>query len=263
MKKKACSDAGIVSFGLDFDANVAQEELLEAIRKLNLDPAVHGILLQLPLPSIHLDEDQILRAIDPAKDVDGLHPVNVAALQLYDGNDYDHAPFTVPCTPLGCLELLDRCHVKLCGQRCVVVGRSRLVGLPLARMLLGRNATVTVVHSQTVDPASIVREADVVVVAVGRPGLVKDDWIKPGAVVIDVGINAVDNEETAAEPPPTAAASEEGANRRRKKRRLVGDVDFDAVRSKCRLITPVPGGVGPMTIATLIAQTVEAAEKSA
>jgi methylenetetrahydrofolate dehydrogenase (NADP+) / methenyltetrahydrofolate cyclohydrolase len=245
MKKKACKEAGIVSTGYDFAENVTEEELLHTIHELNNSPDVHGILIQLPLP-VHLNQDVILRAVDPAKDVDGLHPVNTAALQIYNEGNAMQAPFSIPCTPLGCLELLDRTGIELSGKHCVVIGRSQLVGLPMARLLLGRNATVTICHSKTVHPASIVSQADVVVVAIGRPELVTADWIKPGAVVIDVGINSVD-----------VAVSETS----KKSYRLVGDVKYDDCVSKCTKITPVPGGVGPMTIAMLLRNTLRSCER--
>jgi 5,10-methylene-tetrahydrofolate dehydrogenase/methenyl tetrahydrofolate cyclohydrolase len=245
MKKKACVAAGIASTGYDFEDTVSEAELLATVQKLNADPAVHGILIQLPLPS-HLDQDKILQAVDPAKDVDGLHPVNVAALQLYSGEVME-APFSIPCTPLGCLELLDRSNVALQGENCVVLGRSQLVGLPMARLLLGRDATVTTVHSKTKDIGSVVRQADVVIAAVGKAGLVKGDWLKPGAVVIDVGINSVD-----------VVPDKPGG----KTYKLVGDVDYEAASAVCSKITPVPGGVGPMTIAMLLRNTLNACERS-
>jgi len=247
MKKKACAAAGITSQGYDLDETVTQAELLSLLEKLNADDSVHGILVQLPLPA-HLNQDAILRAVDPAKDVDGLHPANVAALQLFGGNNYADAPFSIPCTPLGCLELLDRYQIELRGKHCVVLGRSQLVGLPLARLLLGRDATVTVCHSHTRDLARMVRQADVVVAAVGQARLVRNpDWIQQGAVVIDVGINSVDVEPTEANNFKTY--------------QLVGDVDFDAVQTKCQYITPVPGGVGPMTIAMLLRNTLRSCQR--
>ena len=242
MKKKACAEVGIVSQGYDFNEHVTQSELLETVSQLNADPAVHGILIQLPLPS-HLNADAILAHVDSRKDVDGLHPANVAALQLYNG-DYRHAPFHIPCTPLGCLELLDRSGVDLKGKACAVLGRSRLVGLPMARLLLGRDATVTVCHSATPHPATVLARADVVIAAVGRPHLVQPDWIREGAVVIDVGINSVPVDDNPKKPY-----------------KLVGDVDFEAVQSKCSKITPVPGGVGPMTIAMLLQNTLRSCER--
>lgn len=252
MKKKACLAAGIHSTGYDFDETVTQPELLECVQTLNDDPTIHGILIQLPLPS-HLQQDVILRAVDPRKDVDGLHPSNVAALQLYhggscdgDNNDIMKAPFSIPCTPLGCLVLLDRSSVELRGKHCVVLGRSQLVGLPMARLLLGRDATVTICHSKTANPAHIVAQADIVVVAIGRPELVQADWIKEGAVVIDVGINSVD-----------IVPVKEGG----RTYKLVGDVDYAACAPKCSHITPVPGGVGPMTIAMLLQNTLRSCER--
>jgi 5,10-methylene-tetrahydrofolate dehydrogenase/methenyl tetrahydrofolate cyclohydrolase len=244
MKKKACAAAGIVSIGYDFEDNVTEKELLATIQRLNVDSAIHGILVQLPLPA-HLDQDKILQAVDPAKDVDGLHPMNVAALQLYSGNALE-APFSIACTPLGCLVLLEKSGIDLKGKHCVVVGRSQLVGLPMARLLLGRDATVTIAHSKTEDIQSLTRTADVVVAAAGRAHLVEGNWIKPGAVVIDVGINSVD-----------IVPEKEGG----KTYKLVGDVDFDAAVEVCSQITPVPGGVGPMTIAMLLRNTLRSCER--
>jgi methylenetetrahydrofolate dehydrogenase (NADP+) / methenyltetrahydrofolate cyclohydrolase len=252
MKKKACAAAGIVSIGYDFDETVTELELLQCIDSLNTDDSIHGILIQLPLPS-HLDQDLILRAVNPAKDVDGLHPVNTAALQLYRGggsgsvtSDIMNAPFSIPCTPLGCLVLLDRSGINVSGKHCVVLGRSQLVGLPMARLLLGRDATVTVCHSKTVNIAQLTAQADVLVAAVGRAQLVKSHWLKDGAVVIDVGINSVD----VVPSTPTG-----------KTYKLVGDVDYDDCYAKCRKITPVPGGVGPMTIAMLLQNTLRSCER--
>lgn len=240
MKKKACAEAGIHSVGYDFDESVTQEELLECIDKLNKDDSIHGILVQLPLPK-HLDQDAVIRAVDSNKDVDGLHPINVSNLQLWTGPALE-APFSIPCTPLGCLVLLDKSGVDLKGKSCVVIGRSNLVGLPMARLLLGRDATVTICHSKTVDIANVCKKADVVVAAVGRAEMVKSDWIKPGAVVIDVGINSVD-----------VVPSKPGG----KPYKLVGDVDTKDVETVASQITPVPGGVGPMTIAMLLFNTLQ------
>ena len=245
MKKKACAAAGISSVGYDFEDTVPEQEVLDCVLKLNKDESVHGILVQLPLPS-HMDQDKILQAVDPEKDVDGLHPMNVAALQLYGGDTLD-APFSIPCTPLGCLYLLEKSGVDLKGKHCVVLGRSQLVGLPMARLLLGRDATVTIVHSKTADIPSICRTADVVVAAVGRAGLVKGDWLKPGAVVIDVGINSVD-----------VVPDKPGG----KNYKLVGDVEYDEAAKVASQITPVPGGVGPMTIAMLLNNTLRSAERA-
>jgi 5,10-methylene-tetrahydrofolate dehydrogenase/methenyl tetrahydrofolate cyclohydrolase len=249
MKKKACAEAGIRSTGYDFDESVTEDELLQTISTLNNDDTIHGILVQLPLPQ-HLNTAKILASVDPDKDVDGLHPVNVAKLQLYNG-DATTAPFSMPCTPLGCIVLLHRSHIKLTGTHCVVLGRSHLVGLPMAKLLLNENATVTIVHRQTINPASIVRTVDVVVAAIGRPQFVSADWIKDGAVVIDVGINSID-----IVPSPA-----DNSNKKKKNYQLVGDVDFAAVAPKCRKITPVPGGVGPMTIAMLLQNTLRSCQR--
>jgi len=244
MKKKACAAAGISSIGYDFEDTVREKELLDTVAKLNNDESINGILIQLPLPA-HLDQDKILQAVNPVKDVDGLHPSNVASLQLYMGEATD-APFSIPCTPLGCLVLLDRSNVSLKGANCVVLGRSQLVGLPMARLLLGRDATVTIVHSKTKDIESIIKQADVVVAAVGKAGLVKGSWLKSGAVVIDVGINSVD-----------IVPEKPGG----KTYKLVGDVDYESAFRVASKITPVPGGVGPMTIAMLLNNTLHSFER--
>jgi 5,10-methylene-tetrahydrofolate dehydrogenase/methenyl tetrahydrofolate cyclohydrolase len=254
MKQKACAAAGLYSTRYDFADTVNAEELLQTIATLNADESIHGILIQLPLPK-HLDADLILNSVAPEKDVDGLHPVNVAKLQLYHGGNYQSAPFSIPCTPLGCLTLLDRSNVVLQGAHCVVLGRSHLVGLPMARLLLGRDATVTIVHSKTKNPASIVQTADVVVAAIGQAEFVPADWIKEGAVVIDVGINSVDVLPEESDPSDTTA------NKKKKSYKLVGDVDFAAVAPKCSKITPVPGGVGPMTIAMLLQNTLRSCQR--
>ena len=209
-----------------------QDELIRLVESLNADDMVDGILVQLPLPS-QIDDKAVIGTIDPAKDVDGFHVVNAGRLAV--GEDA-----LVPCTPLGCLMLLKDQLGDLSGKDAVVIGRSNIVGKPMAQLLLGESCTVTIAHSRTKDVADVVRRADIVVAAVGRPEMVKGDWIKPGAVVIDVGINRV-------------AAAEEG------KTRLVGDVAFDEAASNASAITPVPGGVGPMTIAVLLRNTVVAA----
>jgi methylenetetrahydrofolate dehydrogenase (NADP+)/methenyltetrahydrofolate cyclohydrolase len=206
------------------------------VAALNADPAVHGILVQMPLPG-HLDENAVVNAIDPDKDVDGLHPVNAGRLSL--GEDG-----LAPCTPQGCMILLDRAGATLEGATAVVIGRSKLVGKPMAQLLLGANATVTMAHSRTRDLADVCRSADILVAAVGRPEMVRADWIKPGATVIDVGMNRLD-------------APDGG------KAKLVGDVAFDEAAGVARAITPVPGGVGPMTIACLLSNTVTAACRQA
>jgi len=225
-KREACEQVGIRSFDHDVAADVTPEELAELLSRLNGDEGVHGLLLQLPLPP-ELDQDEMTALISPRKDVDGLTPVNAGLLM-------HGRPGLVPCTPAGVIELLHHAGTELAGAHAVVLGRSILVGRPLAALLLGENATVTTCHSQTRDLAEVCRSADVLVAAVGSPKMVGVDMVKEGATVIDVGINRTD----------------EG---------LVGDVDFDAVSERARAITPVPGGVGPMTIAMLLAQTVAAA----
>ena len=234
-KDKTCRELGMYSRKLELPASTTQEELLHLIAGLNADPGIHGILVQSPPPR-HIDEAAVVRAIDPRKDVDGFHPLNVAALAMEDPSAL------VPCTPLGCLELLRAYDIPTRGARAVVVGRSLIVGKPMAMLLLakGTDATVTVAHSRTADLAAVCREADILVAALGRPKFLGAEHVRDGAVVIDVGINRV---EDPADP---------------RGYRLVGDVDFDAVAPKCRAITPVPGGVGPMTIAMLMANTVRA-----
>ena len=227
-KGKACREAGMESFEHRLSADTESNELLGLIDRLNADPAVNGILVQLPLPG-HLDSDLVTAAVDPAKDVDGFHPINVGALAL-------GRPGLVPCTPLGCLILLRDTLGDLSGADAVVIGRSTIVGKPMAQLLISDSATVTVAHSRTRELPDVVRRADIVVAATGRPNMVQGDWIKPGATVIDVGINRVDD-------------------------RLVGDVDLEAANEVAGAITPVPGGVGPMTIACLLSNTVVAARR--
>ncbi len=226
-KDRAASEAGLAVRTLRLAADAKQAEVLAAVAELNADESVHGILVQLPLPP-GLDETQVIEAIDPAKDVDGLHPRNVAALTM-------GRPGLVPCTPAGCVELLDRYEIPIEGRRAVIVGRSQLVGKPLAALLLARHGTVTICHSRTRDLAAVVGEADIVVAAVGVAGLVKGEWIRPGAAVLDVGIN------------------------RNEAGKLVGDVETAAATIRAGAITPVPGGVGPMTVAMLLRNTVIAA----
>ena len=238
MKKKACAEVGIASFGHELPAEISQADLLTLVQQLNADPAVHGILVQLPLPD-HIDEETILSAISLEKDVDGFHPLNIGRLSMKRRD-----PLFVPCTPKGCIELLDRTGVTIEGKRAVVLGRSNIVGLPVAMLLLHRNATLTICHSRTKDLPGVVREADILIAAVGRAEMVKGDWLKPGVVVIDVGVNAVDD--------PS----------KKKGYRLVGDVDFDQAMEVAGAITPVPGGVGPMTIAMLLRNTTDAAKHS-
>jgi methylenetetrahydrofolate dehydrogenase (NADP+)/methenyltetrahydrofolate cyclohydrolase len=228
-KGKATVEAGMESFEHRLDADTSEAELLALVDQLNADPTVDGILVQLPLPA-HIDERKVITRIDPDKDVDGFHPVNAGRLAI-------GLHGFVPCTPLGCLMLLRQELGDLSGKTAVVIGRSNIVGKPMALLLLGESCTVTVAHSRTRDLPEVVRGADIVVAAVGRPEMVKGDWLKPGATVIDVGINRL---------PP----AEEGA-----KGRLVGDVDFASASRVAGAITPVPGGVGPMTIACLIRNT--------
>lgn len=235
-KIKACGEIGIESFGHHLPATASQKEVEELVAQLNADPRVNGILVQLPLPD-GLDEESVLRTISIEKDVDGFHPINIGRL-AQKGRD----PLFVPCTPAGCIEMLDRLNVPLSGANAVVLGRSNIVGMPAALLLIRRNATVTVCHSRTKDLPAVVRSADVLIAAVGRPEMVRGDWVKPGAVVIDVGINRKDD--------PS----------RPKGYRLVGDVCFDEVKEVASAITPVPGGVGPMTIAMLMQNTVRAAK---
>jgi methylenetetrahydrofolate dehydrogenase (NADP+)/methenyltetrahydrofolate cyclohydrolase len=239
-KDRKAAELGLHSVKHELPATATQGELLELVGKLNADPAIHGILVQSPPPP-HIDEAAIVRAIDPAKDVDGFHPVNVAKLAMEDDSGF------VPCTPLGCIRLLREAGVETAGKRAVVVGRSMIVGKPMALLLMrrgpGGDATVTVAHSRTKNLAEVVRGAEIVIAAIGRPHFLGAEHIREGAVVIDVGINRIED-----------AKSPSGY-------RLVGDVDFDAVAGKCAAITPVPGGVGPMTIAMLMSNCVTAAER--
>ncbi len=235
-KTRTCADLGFHSPKIELPGDTTQEALLDVVAKLNTDPSVHGILVQFPLPK-HLDEDSVIRAIDPGKDVDGLHPENVAKLVLGDETGF------VSCTPAGCMKLLEVSGVEISGAEAVVIGRSMLVGKPVAMLLLAKNATVTIAHSRTRDIAAVCRRADILVPAVGRPDMVKADWVKPGAVVIDVGINRVPD-----------ATKKSGT-------RLTGDVDYPGVAPRCAAITPVPGGVGPMTIAMLMKNTLQAARQ--
>ena len=235
-KGKQTVAAGMASFEYKLPANTAEAELLAVVERLNADPAVDGILVQLPLPP-QMDEQKVIAAISPDKDVDGFHVVNAGRLAV------GQAGF-VPCTPLGCLMLLKDRLGDLSGLEAVVIGRSNIVGKPMAQLLIAESCTVTVAHSRTRDLPGVVRRADIVIAAVGRPEMVKADWIKPGATVIDVGINRV----------PAAEAG---------KTRLVGDVDFAGVSAVAGAITPVPGGVGPMTIAVLLRNTLVAAHRNA
>jgi 5,10-methylene-tetrahydrofolate dehydrogenase/methenyl tetrahydrofolate cyclohydrolase len=239
MKQKASAEVGIESFGHELSADASQEEVEKLVAQLNDDPNVHGILVQLPLPA-GLDEESVLKAISIEKDVDGFHPINIGRL-AQKGRD----PLFVPCTPAGCITLLKKAGAKLEGARAVVVGRSNIVGMPVALLLIKENATVTVCHSRTQDLPAVCREGDVLIAAIGRAEMIKGDWIKPGAYVIDVGINRVED-----------ASKKRGY-------RLVGDVDFDEAMEVAAAITPVPGGVGPMTIAGLLSNTLRAAQRMA
>jgi methylenetetrahydrofolate dehydrogenase (NADP+) / methenyltetrahydrofolate cyclohydrolase len=230
-KSKQAVEAGMRSFDHPLPESVSEDELLALVEKLNADPAVHGILIQLPLPK-QIDSQRVLAAVDPAKDVDGFHPVNAGRLAT-------GFPALTPCTPLGCIMLAKSVHASLEGLEAVVVGRSNIVGKPLVQLLLAENATVTVAHSRTRDLPAVCRRADVLFAAVGRPEMVRGDWIKPGATVIDVGINRI-----------TDAGG---------KSRIVGDVAFAEASEVAGAITPVPGGVGPMTIACLLVNTLRAA----
>jgi methylenetetrahydrofolate dehydrogenase (NADP+)/methenyltetrahydrofolate cyclohydrolase len=230
-KGRMTQAVGMESLEFHRPATISQAELLELVEELNGDPIVDGILVQLPLPD-HIDDKAVIAAIDPAKDVDGFHVINTGRLAVGESA-------FVPCTPLGCLMLLKDELGDLSGMEAVVVGRSNIVGKPMAQLLLGENCTVTMAHSRTHDLASVVHRADIVVAAVGRPEMIKGEWIKPGATVIDVGINRI--------------PAEDG------KTRLVGDVATAEAISHCRAITPVPGGVGPMTIAVLLRNTLVAA----
>ena len=230
-KAKVTVETGMRSFDHRLPETVSQDELLALVKRLNADPAVHGILVQLPLPS-QIDAQAVLNTIDPAKDVDGFHPMNAGRLTT-------GLPALTPCTPLGCVLLAKTVHNSLAGLEAVVIGRSNIVGKPVTQLLLNENATVTVTHSRTRDLPAVCRRADLLVAAIGRAEMVRGDWIKPGATVIDVGINRV--------PVPGG------------KGRIVGDVAFDEAKQVAGAITPVPGGVGPMTIACLMVNTVRAA----
>jgi methylenetetrahydrofolate dehydrogenase (NADP+)/methenyltetrahydrofolate cyclohydrolase len=231
-KSKAVQEAGMRSFDHRLPASVSEAELLALVKKLNVDPQVHGILVQMPLPTA-IDASRIIAAVDPGKDVDGFHPLNVGRLNM-------GLPGLVPCTPLGCVMLVKTVNASLAGKEAVVVGRSNIVGKPLAQLLLRENATVTIAHSKTHDLPMVCRRADILIAAIGDAGIIRGDWIKLGATVIDIGINRVPGE---------------GG-----KTKLVGDVAFDEAVKVAGAITPVPGGVGPMTIACLLANTLQAAK---
>ncbi len=232
-KEKQTAEVGMASLGRRLAADTSQDGLLEVVAALNADPAVHGILVQLPLPN-RIDANAVIDAVDPAKDVDGFHPVNAGLLAC-------GRAALAPCTPLGCLMLLEDALGDLSGANAVVLGRSNIVGKPMAQLLLGANCTVTIAHSRTRDLAAVCRGADILIAAVGRAEMVRGDWIRPGATVIDVGINRVPRDDG--------------------KSRLVGDVAFDEARAVAGAITPVPGGVGPMTIACLLRNTLTACRR--
>ncbi|CAI9104909.1 OLC1v1003701C1 [Oldenlandia corymbosa var. corymbosa] len=237
MKRKACAEVGIKSIDVDLPEDVSESDLISKVHELNANPEVHGILVQLPLPK-HINEEKVLGEISLEKDVDGFHPLNIGKLAM-KGRE----PLFLPCTPKGCIELLKRSGVSIKGKKAVVVGRSNIVGLPVSLLLLKEDATVTVVHSRSQEPEKLIREADIVIAAAGQAMMIKGSWIKPGAAVIDVGTNAVDD--------------------RTKKSgyRLVGDVDYNEASKVAGRITPVPGGVGPMTVAMLLKNTLEGAKR--
>ena len=247
MKQKACAELGMTSFHHPLAADVSQAELEKLIKKLNADPKVNGILVQLPLPS-HLDEERVLQLISIEKDVDGFSPINLGRL-AQKGRE----PLFVPCTPFGCIYLLKEAGVKIAGANAVVLGRSNIVGMPAALLLIKENATVTVVHSKTKDIPAVLRDADIIIAAIGRTQMVRGDWIKPGAAVIDVGINGIPVLDEKGNP----VISEKTG---KPKQKLVGDVNYEEAKEVAGFITPVPGGVGPMTIAMLMANTLRAAE---
>ena len=240
-KEKACEEAGIFSDDNRLPADTTQKALMALINRMNKDPKIHGILVQLPLPK-HMNESEALRAVTPEKDVDGFHPINVGKMVLGE-------KCFLPCTPHGVVQILTRCGVKVSGSHVVVVGRSNIVGKPVANLLLQKkdnaNATVTICHTGTKDMSYFTRQADILIVAAGRPNTVTAGMVKPGAVVIDVGVNRIPD-----------ATKKSGF-------RLAGDVDFEAVKGKAAMITPVPGGVGPMTITMLLFNTVDSAETAA
>jgi 5,10-methylene-tetrahydrofolate dehydrogenase/methenyl tetrahydrofolate cyclohydrolase len=235
-KRKACAEAGLDSFGHELPKTATQAEVEALVARLNADPKVHAILVQLPLPE-GLDEERVLNTISVEKDVDGFGPINIGRLSMKG-----RKPLFVPCTPAGCMVLLEQAGAQFKGANAVVLGRSNIVGLPAAMLLLHRDCTVTICHSRTKDLAAVCRGADILIAAVGRPEMVKRDWVKPGAFVIDVGINRI--------PDPSKKSGS----------RLVGDVAFDEVSEVAGAITPVPGGVGPMTIAMLLQNTLRGAE---
>ena len=238
MKRKACDEAWIRSFHEEVPETATEAEVLKIVQSFNADPDCHGILVQLPLPK-HMNEEKILAAISLEKDVDGFHPLNIGKLSMKG-----HEPLFMPCTPKGCVVLLERSGVELRGKNAVVVGRSNIVGMPAALMLMKKDCTVTVVHSRTKDPQRIVREADVIIAAAGSAHMIKKNWVKRGAAIIDVGTNSVPD-----------ASKKTGY-------RLTGDVDFEECSKVAGKITPVPGGVGPMTIAMLLSNTLDSGRRA-
>lgn len=239
MKRRRCEKVGIHSVAQILSSEASETDVLDAVRQLNADPYIHGILVQLPLPN-RIDEETVLREVSLDKDVDGFHPINIGALAMKG-----RTPTFTPATPTGVMTLIAETGIDVSGKHAVVAGRSNIVGLPMAMMLLKANATVTIIHSRTQNQAELVRQADILVAAIGRPNHVQGDWIKPGAVVIDVGTNKIDD--------PT---DERGY-------RYVGDVDFEAAKAVAGAITIVPGGVGPLTITTLLSNTLKAAQRLA
>ena len=235
-KQKACAELGMGSVSHNVSGNISQEDLENLVKSLNADKTVHGILIQLPLPA-HLDEERVLQLVSIEKDVDGFSPINIGRL-AQKGRE----PLFVPCTPYGCIYLLEKAGVQIEGANAVVLGRSNIVGMPAALLLIGKNATVTVCHSRTKDLPAVIRTADILIAAIGKTEFVRGDWLKPGAAVIDVGINS--------KPDATKKSGY----------RLVGDVNFEEAKEVAGFITPVPGGVGPMTIAMLMKNTLRAAE---
>jgi len=246
-KGKACMELGMGSISEHLPADATQEQVEALVKKLNADPQVSGILVQLPMPA-HINEERVLSLINIEKDVDGFSPINIGRL-AQKGRE----PLFVPCTPFGCIYLLEQAGVKIEGANAVVLGRSNIVGMPVALLLIGKNATVTVCHSRTRDLPAVVRQADILIAAIGKKEMVRGDWIKPGAAVIDVGINSI----PVLNPDGTPAISEKTGRPRQK---LVGDVKFDEAVQVAGWITPVPGGVGPMTIAMLMKNTLRAAQ---
>ncbi|KAL5565604.1 hypothetical protein UlMin_028768 [Ulmus minor] len=237
-KRKACESVGFKSCEVRLVEDSTEQQVLQHISEFNADPSVHGILVQLPLPS-HMNEQNVLDAISIEKDVDGFHPLNIGGLAMRG-----REPLFVPCTPKGCIELLHRYNISIKGKRAVVIGRSNIVGMPAALLLQQEDATVSIIHSRTPNPEEFTKQADIIIAAVGKPNMVKGSWIKPGAVIIDVGINPVED-----------AESTRGY-------KLVGDVCFDEASKIASAITPVPGGVGPMTIAMLLSNTLAAAKRT-